>query len=247
MVEGTECFICGTRRPNSIETHHIVPRRYGGSDAPENLVNLCSNCHSAIEKLYDDSFYDRLGIDEAEISGEGAVDTAGTKVPAQRTKDRSYPQNPAHITREKFGLEITFSQFFIYNPEQLISEEYPESDLLIQELKNIDLETLRKHDRKFGELPDRRAALESVYPENTRLTPPVRIVRSRRTMDPTNTSKSPIRTSWFSRLHCGYCHTVYSEFEKADLAAHLRVEHRIEDPYESESDLVENESSILED
>jgi hypothetical protein len=109
------------------------------------------------------------------------------------------------------------------------------------------LETLRKHDRKFRELPDRRAALESVYPENTRLIPPVRIVRSRGTIDPKNTSKSPIRTSWFSRLHCGYCHTVYSEFEKADLAAHLRVEHRIEDPYESESDLVENESSILED
>jgi hypothetical protein len=117
MVEGRECFICGTRRPNSIETHHTVPRRYGGSDAPENLVNLCSSCHSAIEKLYDDSFYDRLGIDEAEISGEEPVDTAGTKIPAQMTKDRSYPRNPAHITREDFGLEITFSQFFIYNPE----------------------------------------------------------------------------------------------------------------------------------
>lgn len=61
MNEDT-CFICGQRKPNSIETHHIVPRRFGGSDSDENLVDLCASCHSALEKLYDDRFYEELGV-----------------------------------------------------------------------------------------------------------------------------------------------------------------------------------------
>lgn len=61
-MTGTTCFICGDQKPNSIETHHIVPRRYGGSDRDENLVDLCASCHSAIEKLYDERFYETLGV-----------------------------------------------------------------------------------------------------------------------------------------------------------------------------------------
>jgi len=56
------CFICGDSRPNSLEKHHLVPKRYGGSDNKENLITICASCHSAIEKLYDDSFYKRLGV-----------------------------------------------------------------------------------------------------------------------------------------------------------------------------------------
>lgn len=119
MAEEAECFICGSHRPNSIESHHIVPRRYGGSDAPENLVNLCSSCHSAIEKLYDDSFYDRLGIDEAGISKDRGVDTVATEVLAKETKDRTFPPEPGHIRKEDFGFEITFAQFFLYQTKKL--------------------------------------------------------------------------------------------------------------------------------
>lgn len=63
------CFVCGEDRPNSLEEHHIVPRRYGGSDRKENLVTLCASCHSAIEKLYDDSFYSRLGVETEKTAG----------------------------------------------------------------------------------------------------------------------------------------------------------------------------------
>lgn len=68
-MSNTECFICGDDRPNSIETHHIVPRRYGGSDRDENLVDLCASCHSAIEKLYDDRFYQALGVESPADTG----------------------------------------------------------------------------------------------------------------------------------------------------------------------------------
>jgi hypothetical protein len=82
MTDKNTCFICGENRPNSIEQHHIVPRRFGGSDQDENLVGLCASCHAAIEKLYDKRFYDKLGVEsdsgelvECELDGCTATDT----------------------------------------------------------------------------------------------------------------------------------------------------------------------------
>ena len=56
----SRCFVCGEDNPNVLETHHVIPRRYGGRDSEENLVTLCANCHSAIESLYGRRFYERL-------------------------------------------------------------------------------------------------------------------------------------------------------------------------------------------
>lgn len=56
------CYMCGNKNGDVLERHHIVPRRFGGSDDDENLVDLCSNCHSAIEKLYNKRFYDALEV-----------------------------------------------------------------------------------------------------------------------------------------------------------------------------------------
>jgi hypothetical protein len=240
MVEETECFICGAHRPNSIESHHVVPRRYGGSDAPENLVNLCSSCHSAIEKIYDDSFYDRLEVEETEVSKNRSLDVVGTTIPAMATTDRSFPMHPVHINRERFGLEISFTQFMLHQTEELIPEQLPEADLLLQKLEDVDIETLRQRAREWDSLGNQAKEIMSAYPEDERLTPPIRIVKSQPNLDDTPTNKQPITTNWFSRLHCGYCHTVYSESEKADLAAHLRVQHHIENPYENESEDGEN-------
>jgi hypothetical protein len=55
------CFICGEDNPHVLEEHHIIPRRHGGADDPENLVTLCANCHTAVEKLYDDDVFRQLG------------------------------------------------------------------------------------------------------------------------------------------------------------------------------------------
>lgn len=65
----TKCYICGDDRENSLEEHHIVPRRYGGSDRDRNLITVCASCHSAIEKIYDDSFYERLGVSKPTDGG----------------------------------------------------------------------------------------------------------------------------------------------------------------------------------
>jgi len=62
------CYFCNDDREELLETHHIVPRRFGGSDADENLVDVCPACHRALESLYDKRFYDALGVEKS--SGE---------------------------------------------------------------------------------------------------------------------------------------------------------------------------------
>lgn len=72
------CFICGEENPNVLESHHIIPRRHGGSDDRENIVRLCANCHRGIERMYDRRFYRQLGLldrkaESEEESSEGVV------------------------------------------------------------------------------------------------------------------------------------------------------------------------------
>ena len=67
------CYICGNKNRDVLEEHHIVPRRFGGSDSDENLVQLCSNCHTSLERLYDNRFYDELGVSAPANEGEKVV------------------------------------------------------------------------------------------------------------------------------------------------------------------------------
>lgn len=41
-----DCEVCGAH--GRIETHHIIARYRGGTDSPENLINLCKKCHDAL-------------------------------------------------------------------------------------------------------------------------------------------------------------------------------------------------------
>jgi DNA replicative helicase MCM subunit Mcm2 (Cdc46/Mcm family) len=55
------CYFCHEPDTHLLETHHIVPERYGGSDDADNLVRLCPNCHERLEQVYDQRFYAELG------------------------------------------------------------------------------------------------------------------------------------------------------------------------------------------
>jgi len=57
-----QCIFCGEDNETVLQQHHQVPRRLNGSDAEYNLITLCANCHQIIENLYDDDFYERLGV-----------------------------------------------------------------------------------------------------------------------------------------------------------------------------------------
>lgn len=41
----SRCAVCGSSDVATLEIHHIDARKDNGSDAPENLTLLCSNCH----------------------------------------------------------------------------------------------------------------------------------------------------------------------------------------------------------
>lgn len=41
------CRLCG-RYPANV-AHHIVPRRFGGSDLADNLMTVCPHCHPIAE------------------------------------------------------------------------------------------------------------------------------------------------------------------------------------------------------
>lgn len=56
-----DCFICSRGNPDILERHHIVPKRFGGSDEDVNLVDLCPSCHRALESLYDERFWTVVG------------------------------------------------------------------------------------------------------------------------------------------------------------------------------------------
>ena len=84
MTNRKTCYVCGKRCPHLLETHHIVPRRHGGSNRSSNLVDLCPTCHRALEKIYDKSFYntlkkkfsnkpDKTVVDELETSNKSDV------------------------------------------------------------------------------------------------------------------------------------------------------------------------------
>ena len=46
--DGFRCRMCDHTRANAggVECHHITPRSSGGEDAVDNLITLCSLCHS---------------------------------------------------------------------------------------------------------------------------------------------------------------------------------------------------------
>lgn len=66
------CFICGDANEAVLVTHRVVPLKYGGDDSEENRVTLCANCHRAVNQIYDDEAFRRLGA-----SADGRGDDAG--------------------------------------------------------------------------------------------------------------------------------------------------------------------------
>ena len=46
--DGYKCRKCGSK--THLEVHHIVQRKDGGSNIPDNLVTLCHDCHAALHR-----------------------------------------------------------------------------------------------------------------------------------------------------------------------------------------------------
>ncbi len=49
--DGYRCWRCGNDK-NRLITHHLIRRRAGGRDDPENLITLCASCHTKIHAFH---------------------------------------------------------------------------------------------------------------------------------------------------------------------------------------------------
>jgi 5-methylcytosine-specific restriction endonuclease McrA len=47
--DGWRCQFCGSRA--NLEVHHQRFRSHSGDDTEENLITLCTNCHSSIHNV----------------------------------------------------------------------------------------------------------------------------------------------------------------------------------------------------
>lgn len=66
------CYVCGLAHEPALQQHHALPQQYGGNDDLENQYLLCANCHQALERIYDDNFWQRVReTDFSAGSGDG--------------------------------------------------------------------------------------------------------------------------------------------------------------------------------
>lgn len=101
MSENYEgCYFCDVTNPAAVEEHHLVPRRYNGTDLEENLVDLCGSCHNKIEELYDDGFYERLGVAVDQVKNDGIGHESGEAVDPTQSIDRKIPPESEHVRVE---------------------------------------------------------------------------------------------------------------------------------------------------
>lgn len=48
MPRGTDCKVHVHHSMVPLEMHHIIPKAYGGTNIPENLVRICANGHGDV-------------------------------------------------------------------------------------------------------------------------------------------------------------------------------------------------------
>jgi hypothetical protein len=65
--DGRQCKYCGKRE--RLTVHHILPRAHGGSNGPDNLMTLCTDCHNEAERRADERDEPRAtNLQQAELA-----------------------------------------------------------------------------------------------------------------------------------------------------------------------------------
>jgi hypothetical protein len=71
LRDGRKCSNCGIVA-DSLDVHHIKPRRYGGTDDMDNLTTLCRKCHIKLETVRPTKLpRDTTMVSESERFGNG--------------------------------------------------------------------------------------------------------------------------------------------------------------------------------
>jgi ribosomal protein L7/L12 len=101
-----DCYFCD-ESDDVLETHHVVPRRHGGSDEANNLVDVCPTCHQKLERLYDDQFYKTIGAAEIDEIIQCVVENISQELnELSRQVSEEIGQSAKQI-REDYGASVT--------------------------------------------------------------------------------------------------------------------------------------------
>jgi len=104
----SKCHFCDEK--DALDRHHVVPRRFGGSDSEDNLVTVCPTCHRKLENLYDKEFYSAIGVKDSGFFEEH-----------NNTTERcDFNDVPNHISRNVSDWPVRYDDtdhFQIYCPE----------------------------------------------------------------------------------------------------------------------------------
>jgi len=132
------CYFCASEGP--IETHHIVPRRYNGSDEDVNLVDLCPTCHERLEALYDDRFYESLGVEKPETEEQ----EGGPLIAEKFDKDTSRVQRKCSQAVKNVIEELNTSEREGAPEKEIYDKAIEEYDILNEEFIEDTVLKLRR-------------------------------------------------------------------------------------------------------
>lgn len=230
LVEA-RCFICGYDNPHGLHEHHIHPQAEGGSDEPENTTWLCGSCHQALHNLYGND--DLAGNLE---SGDDGVDAQGDTIQPEHSIDRRIHKRSPHVTIEPFCFDVSLEYierdpFWDRIDWQVIDDDsrpYKGCSEYIKKVCTENAENVKGKLKKVEGNKDDQFVYYIVESENKRQKPTIRIV-----LDGQNRLENGWEWKHFlTRIHCSYCHTVFTGHEHADAARHLRMHHGISEVYE---------------
>ena len=88
----SDCYFCD--ETERLEQHHIVPRRFGGSDASENMVEVCPTCHSKLEHLYNSRFYKNIGVKQQGNTDKQALELVKDALGKYEDLQDRHPNKP---------------------------------------------------------------------------------------------------------------------------------------------------------
>lgn len=78
-IERAPCRVCGIVFVNvpGMDAHHLIPRDQFGDDVADNIVPLCRDCHTSIERLHPKAAIVALLASLSDAEYAYAVDRAG--------------------------------------------------------------------------------------------------------------------------------------------------------------------------
>jgi len=145
------CAFCSCDNQNVLEKHHRIPQRFGGTDSDENIVTVCANCHSVLERVFNRDFWRRVKMiefDAEKTNQQSKLAKAGPGTNSSTNHSQTLKSSQGGDRREYEGLDGLAKK--IVDEERLndirSNENNIDKDLLLYEfdVSPKDTKLLRK-------------------------------------------------------------------------------------------------------